>query len=280
MLIGLCCLLYFCGMIFSAGFKQLTSDDIQSLARLSERIHHTNSNESFLNHSFVVLDGALSQAILSIENYSINPISFEQAVHTGISREESLIYQRYMHQHPLIKYFMTSSGLDSILTILKSTSADEFHKTDLYQQFYKPLGVEDQLVFLLTHSGVVYVVAYSKSSPFTEREELFMELLKPQLQIALRNWQRVRELERHLRTLGNKGVALGQDSGAGQVRKSLTPRQRAVAEQVAKGLENRQIAEVLHISPKTVGKHLENIFGVLGIHTRTALAAIWLESSE
>ncbi len=165
-------------------------------------------------------------------------------------------------------------------TILSVTTAAEFHRTDLYQKFYAVLGVEDQLIYALPHSGGVYVLVYSRDTPFTEKEVLIMELLKPQLHIALRDWQCACELDQFHRTLQEKSAETGQDRDARRLVDGLSPRQQAVAEQVALGLENRQIAEVLHISPKTVGKHLENIFEIMGIHHRAALSAIWERSGR
>ncbi len=43
---------------------------------------------------------------------------------------------------------------------------------------------------------------------------------------------------------------------------------------VAKGKTNRDIAEILGMSPRTVNKHLEHIYVKLGVETRTAAAAI------
>jgi DNA-binding NarL/FixJ family response regulator len=40
------------------------------------------------------------------------------------------------------------------------------------------------------------------------------------------------------------------------------------------GRTNRQIAEVLFISPKTATVHVSNILGKLGAHTRVEAAAI------
>ncbi len=56
--------------------------------------------------------------------------------------------------------------------------------------------------------------------------------------------------------------------------KRLTPRQRTILEHVATGATNAQIAAGLAISPATVGKHLEQIYQRLDIHTRTAAAAL------
>jgi predicted ATPase/DNA-binding CsgD family transcriptional regulator len=51
----------------------------------------------------------------------------------------------------------------------------------------------------------------------------------------------------------------------------LTAREREIASLVAAGLSNRQIAERLFISRRTVDAHLEHIFGKLGITSRVML---------
>jgi DNA-binding CsgD family transcriptional regulator len=42
----------------------------------------------------------------------------------------------------------------------------------------------------------------------------------------------------------------------------------------ARGKSNRDIAEILELSPRTVNKHLEQIYEKLGVENRTAAAAI------
>lgn len=247
---------------------------------MSERIHRTNSNEPFLNHLFVVLNEALPRNIFSIDSYSLNPIFFEQAVSAGISDEQYLVYRRYMHQHPLLRRLLIPQR-DGVYSILSTTSAEKFHKTDLYQKFYRGIGVEDQLVFILAHSRGVYLIVYSRETAFSARERVIMELLKAQLKIAFKHWRRICDLEQQLQTLETKNDIKSRQEeyiiDAKDRFDRLTPRQRTIAELVAQGMENRQIAEVLYISPKTVGKHLENIFEKLCIHHRAALAAMWRE---
>jgi len=45
-----------------------------------------------------------------------------------------------------------------------------------------------------------------------------------------------------------------------------------VAELVAEGRSNKEVAAALVVSPKTVDGHLSNIYAKLGIHSRTQLA--------
>jgi predicted ATPase/DNA-binding CsgD family transcriptional regulator len=59
----------------------------------------------------------------------------------------------------------------------------------------------------------------------------------------------------------------------------LTSRQRQIAWLVAEGLSNREIAERLVISKRTVDTHIDHIFGRLGVSSRMQLAA-WLASSH
>jgi DNA-binding NarL/FixJ family response regulator len=46
---------------------------------------------------------------------------------------------------------------------------------------------------------------------------------------------------------------------------------------MAQGLTNAQMADRLHISPKTVGRHIENIYGKLEVSTRAAAALFAME---
>jgi DNA-binding NarL/FixJ family response regulator len=53
---------------------------------------------------------------------------------------------------------------------------------------------------------------------------------------------------------------------------SLTPSERRVAELAAEGRSNRDIAQTLYVTPKTVEVHLTSIYRKLGISTRATLA--------
>lgn len=55
---------------------------------------------------------------------------------------------------------------------------------------------------------------------------------------------------------------------------SLTPRESDVLAWLAKGKTNRDIAEILGMSPRTVNKHLEHIYVKLGVETRSAATAL------
>lgn len=52
----------------------------------------------------------------------------------------------------------------------------------------------------------------------------------------------------------------------------LSPREERVAELVAQGLTNRQIAAVLFVSERTVESHVSSVLRKLGCHRRTTVA--------
>jgi DNA-binding CsgD family transcriptional regulator len=55
----------------------------------------------------------------------------------------------------------------------------------------------------------------------------------------------------------------------------LSPREREVAELVADGLSNREIARALCVGEPTVKKHLTRVLAATGCATRTQLAIAW-----
>lgn len=61
--------------------------------------------------------------------------------------------------------------------------------------------------------------------------------------------------------------------GGGHRRDGITPREAEVLALVAQGMRNREVAEVLVVSEKTVARHLANLYTKLGVSSRTAAAA-------
>ncbi|MET7550867.1 AAA family ATPase [Streptomyces sp. NPDC005500] len=80
------------------------------------------------------------------------------------------------------------------------------------------------------------------------------------------------EAIRELRRLGMKVARAGGRGGPGSGLASLSRREREVADHVAQGLTNREVAAWMYLSEKTVERHLSSIFTKLGIRSRVALA--------
>jgi len=96
--------------------------------------------------------------------------------------------------------------------------------------------------------------------------------------------------ELRLYYMGNAGpneflLRLAKDSGANlppefSSELGLTQREGEVLSWLSKGKTNRDIAQILGLSPRTVDKHLEQIYAKLGVENRTAAAAIAANASR
>jgi two-component system response regulator NreC len=67
------------------------------------------------------------------------------------------------------------------------------------------------------------------------------------------------------------------ESSSERVTDILTPREREVLTYIAEGYTNREIAEALTISHKTVDRHRENIMRKLNLHSRVELVKYAIE---
>jgi HD-GYP domain-containing protein (c-di-GMP phosphodiesterase class II) len=57
----------------------------------------------------------------------------------------------------------------------------------------------------------------------------------------------------------------------------LSEREVQVLRLIARGRTNRQVAEALYLSVKTVGRHVENLYAKLGVHTRAGAAVFAMQ---
>ncbi|SEQ85365.1 two component transcriptional regulator, LuxR family [Solimonas aquatica] len=80
-------------------------------------------------------------------------------------------------------------------------------------------------------------------------------------------------LYRITETVADREQALAQQTQILQQQFSLTAREAEVLLWISRGKSNRDMSEILGISPRTVNKHLEQIFLKLGVANRASAAA-------
>ena len=139
-------------------------------------------------------------------------------------------------------------------------SRREWHALDLYWEVCRPQDGEYELeLWLATPDGVVGGFGFdSFKRDFSERDKLVLDLLRPHfVQLARNAAARKRE-----------STSLG----------ALTPREREILLWVARGKSNREIAAVLYLAPGTIRKHLDNVYGKLGVRNRAGAVAHFLSS--
>ncbi|SEC24941.1 regulatory protein, luxR family [Streptomyces misionensis] len=99
-----------------------------------------------------------------------------------------------------------------------------------------------------------------------------MSASRPHLTEALETFERLGAAPwtaRAAAELRASGHAVSRSTGMGSA--ELTAQERQIAVLAASGLTNKQIGERLHLSHRTVGTHLYQLFPKLGITSRTAL---------
>jgi DNA-binding CsgD family transcriptional regulator len=108
----------------------------------------------------------------------------------------------------------------------------------------------------------------------TDKEESVRQLRSAHSLAAAGGARRTaEEAVRELRKLGRR-IGRGGVRGSGRVGVSaLSGREREIADLVARGMTNREIATRLFLSDKTVESHLSKAFVKLGVTSRAAMAA-------
>jgi len=131
-------------------------------------------------------------------------------------------------------------------------SRRQLHRTVMYQDANRPLGIEHMMCLWLDPAGadMARLEFDREHRDFDERDRAVLDVLKPHLvQFRLNALRRRRRVE-------------SRDD-------RLTPREREILDLVAEGRQNAEVASILWISAATVRKHLENAYEKLGVHTRT-----------
>ena len=108
----------------------------------------------------------------------------------------------------------------------------------------------------------------------SQREAGVAELQRAHTELADCGAYRYRdEAARELRKLGHvPRAAAAQRLGAEPI-PALSSRELQVVERLARGMTNRQIAEELYLSVRTVDRHTARIYEKLGVSSRAAAAS-------
>ncbi|HEX8207871.1 MAG TPA: helix-turn-helix transcriptional regulator [Solirubrobacteraceae bacterium] len=185
-------------------------------------------------------------------------------IEPDVSEEQLAKFAQYADENPLYQLWVrTKDG--RAYRFSDVTTRDELEATRVWQEFYGPLGVNHQIAFTLPNEPdhVLAFVLSRRNRDFTDEERDLLNEARPFLVQAYRN-----ALEHAAR-----GAAANADLAAALHDAGLTAREAQVMELVARGGSNRDAAEHLGVSGRTVEKHLERAFRKLGATSRSAAAA-------
>jgi DNA-binding CsgD family transcriptional regulator len=204
---------------------------------------------------------------LSICDLATNHRAVVSDAPSPLSRTQIEAFDRHFHEHPLVRAHgrnraATTHRMSDLVPLAR------LRRTPLFNEYYRPLGIA-HVVAVPVHvrgSELVSFVLNRAGRDFSERDRDCLELMRPHLGGLFRL---SRELESARGAWGVPAPASGDGAG-------VTPRERDVMRWLAAGKTDRDIADILGISRRTVHKHLQRIYEKLGVETRTAAAVRWL----
>ena len=175
-------------------------------------------------------------------------------------------------EHPIAAY-VERTGDGRATRFCDVIGREELEALPLFQLVYRPMNVNYQIAFTMpTGPDRLLAIVLSRADPeFTDLERDILNRARPLLISAFRAAIEHEELRRVAAPLRDRAAVVAALHEAG-----LTPREAQVARLVALGRSNRDAAEELGVSDRTVAKHLERAFRKLGVRTRSQAAErVW-----
>ncbi|WP_455569794.1 ATP-binding protein [Streptomyces prunicolor] len=150
--------------------------------------------------------------------------------------------------------------------LVKASAAIAADDQDALGLFEEALAVPgtDRWPFELARVRLAYGERLRRLKSTTEARTQLADAIDTFERLGARPW--TARAGNELRATGLSVTAAGATGQA-----SLTPQQREIALLAAAGLTNKQIAERLFLSPRTVAAHLHQLFPKLGVASRAAL---------
>jgi DNA-binding CsgD family transcriptional regulator len=181
-------------------------------------------------------------------------------------------WTRLAFENPLLRHYQTTHE-GRAMRFSDVCTREQLHALELYREVYRPMGVEYQLAFTLPASpSRLLAIACSRGErDYSDEERDFADRARPFL------------IQAYLNAIAYQAARAGAhvDSASTPLLESLlgaglTPREAQSLRLVALGRSNQHVAEVLGISHRTVGKHLERGYRKLGVSDRSSAAArVW-----
>ena len=188
----------------------------------------------------------------------------------AFGRAELEAFDRHFRDHPLVRFHTThhDGGAHRISDAMAPAA---FRATPLYADYYARVGLDHAMALPLYVDDrlLVSFVFNRKGRDFSGRERELLDLMRIPLATLYRQSYALAQARAALAASGDPAPPVhdGPDPLA-----TLTDREREVLGWFAAGKSNAQIAAIVGASPRTVAKHLERIYGKLGVESRTAAA--------
>lgn len=170
--------------------KYLSHRDFQillsAIAELNSDIETTSLPERALSAASKIID-ADSVAFTGF-SYSGDYEGLVWENSESISSEDLKIFSRHYHENPLVNALIIERRPET-LQITDLMHAEDFQRTNIYNEFYKRVGVTNQLVAPMTISDDFFMSCSINTirEDFSDRDKLILTLIAPHFANAIRN---------------------------------------------------------------------------------------------
>lgn len=181
----------------------------------------------------------------------------------AIDAEARAAFDRHFHEHPLVRHHAYERGAHAH-RISDSVPFAAFRESALYDEYYQRIGIDHTMALpvLVNDRWLVSFVLNRSGRDFSDQEVARIDQVRSSIG---RLFARTHLLEQAQDTWRPAPAAPALPPVPG-----LTAREHEVLVWVAAGKTDRDIAQILSISHRTVHKHLQRTYAKLGVETRTA----------
>jgi DNA-binding CsgD family transcriptional regulator len=182
-----------------------------------------------------------------------------------------IFFQHFSEFAPAAYRRQTGSG--EALALSDFVSPAQMERLAIYRDYYRPIGLEDDLSINVTLEDVVICASTMRvKRGFGSDERELMNALRPHFKQA---WMNAKAFMRVITSAKPTGRVWSPE--AFETCFGLTPREAEVLLWLAQGKTNPEVAQILGIRPYTVRTHVERIFIKLGVNNRHAATLRALE---
>ena len=204
--------------------ESLSLNDTQNLHQSIQKLYTLGNLDTFGVEALTILDQLVPS---DIPHLHVTRVRTRQTSDTflpdfpGFTPEMERMIHQHFGEHPILHHMpQTLNGVYKVSDFISQKKLQCFE--GFYQQFLRPFGLEDQMVFFLpnansgswsefsqTDATLVGFALHRPQRSFTERDRLILNLLRPHLFQAYCNAQHYQQLQQDLSQLQQSLNPLG-----------------------------------------------------------------------
>lgn len=246
---------------------------VDDFSHMVESLYAPVPFEDFAQHLFQVVSRAFPGCLLTFDQEMKRTGRLRNQANFTLKDEAA--WQEHVGQfnianHPAVPYILRGE-LTRTFRVSDMVTMRQFRQSGLYCDFWAPNGLRFQLISILLLPDRCIGFTINRDLDFTDEELLTLQLLYPHIEQALSH-SRLYSALRAPKVEGEAATAPVPEARP----IPLTARELQVLSWLAQGKRDGEIAIILGISPRTVGKHVQRVYRKLGVGNRSVAAALAL----